>query len=81
MEAIQFNLGKWLINLVPGWFLVSFLQVIAISLFTGAWADVWGRFTAIALFRNGGGVLVNIIVIVVVSAVTVPIWLLTRKPV
>jgi hypothetical protein len=78
MEKNEPNIGRLVFNLVPGWFVAAFLQTVAISLFTGAWADVWGRFTAIALFRNGTGVLVNILIIVAITAITVPLWILLR---
>ncbi len=78
MEKNKLNIGSLVFNLIPGWFVAAFLQTVVISLFTGAWGDVWGRFTAIALFRNGTGALANILIIVAISVITVPLWILLR---
>ncbi len=75
----RFNVISFLINLVVGWFLVSFLQSLVVSIATGGWADLLARFQGIALFRDGTGAMINGIVIVAGCAVGIVIGKLGKR--
>ncbi len=79
MADKRFNIVGFLINLVIGWFLVSFLQAVVLKLLNGGWPDLIAHFSRIALFRDGTGVLINCIVIVVFGGIGFGAWKLFKK--
>jgi hypothetical protein len=74
MARAQFNIVSFLINLVIGWFLVSFLQAVVLKLLNGGWQDLLAHFRRIAFFQDGTAVLINIIVIVVCGGLGLGAW-------
>ncbi len=79
MEAIHFNPVTFAINLAVGWFLLAFLQTLAVSLFSAGWPDFWTRFLAIALFRNGAGAAINLILVIVLGVGGTALWFFLRR--
>jgi hypothetical protein len=79
MEGLRFDPFRCILNFAFGWFLFAFLQAAAISLFSGAWGGLWGRFLGIATIKDGGGALINLAAIAVVGGGGTALWLLLRK--
>jgi hypothetical protein len=78
-------MGKWnfnpvslTINLVIGWFFMSFLQSAFRSLSSGKWDGLAARFQAIAFFHDGRAAVINIAIIVVIGIVTNVLWYQAR---
>jgi hypothetical protein len=74
MARKQFNIVSFLINLVIGWFLVSFLQAVVLKLLYGGWPDLLAHFRRIAFFQDSTGILINVIVIVVCGGLGFGAW-------
>jgi hypothetical protein len=75
---MRFNPVSGSISLVVGWFLMAFLQAAVRCAFAGDLAGLGRRFTDIGLFRSPGGVVVNIVAIVVVGAIGTALWFMRR---
>jgi hypothetical protein len=75
MTIQDINPIRCLFNLAFGWFLLAFLQAAAVSAFSGGWADLWGRFLGIALFRNRTGTLINAGVVLALGGVGIAVWI------
>jgi len=71
---MRFNPANSLVSLLVGWFFISFLQAAARCLFAGDFTTLGRRFSDIGLFRDSGGVVVNIVAIAVIGAVAGAIW-------
>lgn len=79
MGAHSFNPVNFLVSLVVGWFVMAFLHSLAVSVFTAAWADLVPRFQAIAFFHDRKAAMIDVLIIVVVGAVTNALWYLARQ--
>lgn len=75
---MRFNPVSGLIGLVVGWFVMAFLQAAVRSFFAGDLGGLSRRFVDIGLFRSPGGIVVNIVAIVVVGAIGTAIWFARR---
>ena len=78
MPKIEFNPVSFLLNLVIGWFFISFLQSVARAAFMRNWNDILDRFKSIAFFRDRPAAIVNIAIIMVIWIVATSIWFATR---
>ncbi len=67
------------INLAIGWFVISFLQAVLRGIGSSSGSSLWTRFLAIALFRNGPAVLINLIAIAVLGGIGTVLWFLAKK--
>jgi hypothetical protein len=76
---MRFNPVNGLISLVTGWFLMSFMQAAARCLFAGDFSTLGRRFSDIGLFRDSGGVVVNLVAIVVIGAIGAAVWFARRR--
>jgi hypothetical protein len=76
---MRFNPVNGLISLVTGWFLMAFLQAAARCLFAGDFSTLGRRFADIGLFRDSGGVVVNVVAIVVLGAIGTAVWFARRR--
>jgi hypothetical protein len=76
---MKFNPVNALISLAVGWFLMAFLQAAARCLFAGDFSNLGRRFSDIGLFRDAGGVVVNLVAIVVLGAIGTAIWFARRR--
>lgn len=74
MGTASFNPVGFAINLVIGWFFMSFLQSAFRSLLAGKWDDLVSRFQAIAFFHDGRAAIINIAIIVTIGIVTNILW-------
>jgi hypothetical protein len=79
MTSRNFNPIGIAVNLVIGWFVVSFLQTALRSLLSEGWTNFWARFMDTAFFRNGAGVFTNMMVIVVCGGIGTALWFLLKK--
>lgn len=78
MEKLSFNPASVAINLVIGWFFMSFLQSACRSLFAGNWQGLLSRFRTIAFFHDGRATAINIAAILIIGIVTITLWQLAR---
>jgi hypothetical protein len=67
------------INLVIGWFVISFLQAALRSMISAAGPGLWAGFLDIALLRNGAAALINLVAILVLGGIGTTIWFLAKK--
>ena len=74
MDTVNFNPVGFAINLVIGWFFMSFLQSAFRSLVAGKWDALISRFQAIAFFHDGRAAIINIAIIVTIGIVTNILW-------
>jgi len=74
MGTASFNPVGFAINLVIGWFFMSFLQSAFRSLVAGKWDALISRFQAIAFFHDGRAAIINIAIIVTIGIVTNILW-------
>lgn len=79
MANLKINVASMAINVAIGWFVLSFLQALIRSLIAADVSTFWARFLAIALFKNGQGVVINAIVIIVFGGIGTTIWFLAKK--
>ena len=79
MGTWNFNPAGFVINLVIGWFIMSFLQSAVRSLFTGNWNGFVSRFHGIAFFHDGWATAINCAVMLAIGIVTTILWRLTRR--
>jgi hypothetical protein len=68
-----------LISLVAGWLFMAFLQAAARCLYAGDFSTLGRRFADIGLFRDSGGVVVNVVAIVVLVAIGAAVWFARRR--
>jgi hypothetical protein len=78
MDRSSVNPASIAVNLVIGWFFMSFLQSLVRPLLSGSWAGLGSRFRAIAFFHDGRAALVNIVVIVGIGIVANVLWQMAR---
>jgi hypothetical protein len=79
MYKVSFNPVNVAVSLVAGWFVMSFLQSAARSLFAGSWDSLVPRFKAIAFFHDGAAVAINFALIVVLGVAGTAIWAAAGK--
>lgn len=79
MSHATFNPVGVAINLVIGWFFMSFLQSAFRSLTAGKWDGLVARFKDIAFFHDGRAAAVNIAVILVIGIATNVLWSLAHR--
>lgn len=76
---MKFNPVNFVISLVIGWFVISFLQALVMTFINGEWNGLYSLFQEISFFRNGTGITVNLIAIAVLATVGTVIWFKTAK--
>ena len=74
MGTVNFNPVGFAINLVIGWFFLSFLQSTFASLVAGKWDGLVTRFQGIALFHDARAAVINVVIILVIGIVTNILW-------
>ena len=74
MSSTSFNPVNFAINLVIGWFFMSFLQAVFLSFFAGKWDALMTRFRAIAFFHDDRATVINIAIILTIGIVTNVLW-------
>jgi hypothetical protein len=79
MTSLNINPLGMVFNLVIGWFIISFLQAVLRTNVSSGGPSLWARFLDIALFRNGSGVLINVLAIVAFGGIGTVLWFLTKK--
>ena len=79
MSKTAFNPVNFLVSLVVGWFVMSFLHAAARSMFAGSWAELLPRFKSIAFFQDGRAAAVNAALIIVLGIVGTGIWFAARQ--
>jgi hypothetical protein len=78
MDKLSFNPATLALNLVIGWFFMSFLQSLFRPLRSGDWVGLGSRFRSIAFFHDGGAAVINIAVILAIAVVANVLWQLAR---
>lgn len=76
---MSFNPVNALVSLVVGWFFMAFLQAGARCLLAGDFSTLGRRFSDIGLFRDPGGVVVNIVAIVALGTIGTALWFAARR--
>ena len=79
MNKIGFNPVSFLLNLVIGWFFISFLQAAVSSFNTGKWVGLFERFKAIAFFHDKSAAFVNLAIIATIWFLATAIWFTVRS--
>jgi hypothetical protein len=79
MTSLNINPLGMIVNLIIGWFVISFLQAILRAILSSDGLGLWARFLDIALFRQGPAILINVIVIVVFGGIGTALWFMARK--
>ncbi len=79
MKNSSFNPVNFIISLILGWFLVSFLQSLVLLIISANSSGIIQEFKNIAFFQNLRGVIINIIIIVVFGGIGTSLWLKARK--
>jgi hypothetical protein len=79
MTNLHINPLGMVVNLIIGWFVLSFLQTALRSIFVAGGPSLWARFLDIALFRNGSGVLINVIAVIAFGGIGTVLWFLAKK--
>ena len=79
MTSLNINPLNMVLNLVIGWFVMSFLQALLRAILSSDRLGIWARFLDIALFRNGSAVLINAIAMVVLGGIGTALWFMARK--
>ncbi len=74
MGTTSFNPVNFAINLVIGWFFMSFLQAAFLCLFAGKWDTLLTRFRAIAFFHDSRATIINLAIILSIGIVTNVLW-------
>ncbi|MCK5197986.1 MAG: hypothetical protein KAR21_06530 [Spirochaetales bacterium] len=74
---MKFNPLNMIIGLVVGWFVISFLQALVISVFNSDSGTAIELFKNIATFKNKTGVIINFVMIVVLGSIGT--WLFFLK--
>ncbi len=79
MVRSAFNPASLAVNLVIGWFFMSFLQSLFGPLGSRDWASLGSRFKAIAFFHDGRAAVINLAVIVAIGVAANILWQLARR--
>jgi hypothetical protein len=79
MTSPNINPIGMVVNLVIGWFVLSFLQAALRAIVSAGGPGLWAGFLDIALFRNGSAVLINLIAIIVLGGIGTVLWFLAKK--
>lgn len=79
MTSLNIDPFGMVVNFVIGWFVISFLQAVLRVILSPGLPKLLERFLDIALFRNGSGVLINVIAGAVIGGTGTVLWFLAKK--
>jgi len=76
---MKFNPASFIVNIIGGWFVATFLQVLVMSVITGKWSLFIYNYRQISMFRNHFGALVNLMIILFFGLTGVVLAIIKRR--